>query len=228
MQPNARLFLMPQQPYVPLGTLRRAATYPQSPDEVDDGVIRQTLEDVGLGQFARPPRRGGALGEHPVRRREAAPRASPACSSSARHRGDGRGDGGARSVEPGAADAAAARAAPRRRPSSASATAPSSRRSTPASSSSSIARKGRAWCATKRSDRRFVAPPASCRGSSRASRRPARAPHRVVVWYRYGWYYGSVSYGSVFYVTTSGPILSQPLPSDGHRRPLRADPRRRS
>ena len=48
---GARVFLMPQQPYVPLGTLRRAATYPQSPDEVDDSVIRQTLADVGLGEF---------------------------------------------------------------------------------------------------------------------------------------------------------------------------------
>jgi vitamin B12/bleomycin/antimicrobial peptide transport system ATP-binding/permease protein len=51
IQAHARLFLMPQQPYVPLGTLRRAATYTQSPDEVDDAVIRQTLDDVGLGQF---------------------------------------------------------------------------------------------------------------------------------------------------------------------------------
>jgi len=51
IQSNARLFLMPQQPYVPLGSLRRAATYPQSPDEVDESVIRQTLEDVGLGEF---------------------------------------------------------------------------------------------------------------------------------------------------------------------------------
>jgi len=51
IQPNARLVLMPQQPYVPLGTLRRAATYPQSPDEVDDALIRKTLEEVGLGQF---------------------------------------------------------------------------------------------------------------------------------------------------------------------------------
>jgi vitamin B12/bleomycin/antimicrobial peptide transport system ATP-binding/permease protein len=51
IQPDARLLLMPQQPYVPLGTLRRAATYPQSPDEVDDALIRKTLEEVGLGQF---------------------------------------------------------------------------------------------------------------------------------------------------------------------------------
>jgi vitamin B12/bleomycin/antimicrobial peptide transport system ATP-binding/permease protein len=45
------LFLMPQQPYVPLGTLRRAATYPLSPEEVDDAAVRKTVEEVGLGHF---------------------------------------------------------------------------------------------------------------------------------------------------------------------------------
>lgn len=51
IQASARLFLMPQQPYVPLGTLRRAATYPISPEEVADEVVRKTLEEVGLGHF---------------------------------------------------------------------------------------------------------------------------------------------------------------------------------
>ena len=45
------LFFMPQKPYVPLGTLRRAAAYPLSPDDVDDAELRKTLEDVGLGQL---------------------------------------------------------------------------------------------------------------------------------------------------------------------------------
>jgi vitamin B12/bleomycin/antimicrobial peptide transport system ATP-binding/permease protein len=45
------LFLMPQEPYVPLGTLRRAVTYPRSPEEVDDLVVRTTVEEVGLGHF---------------------------------------------------------------------------------------------------------------------------------------------------------------------------------
>jgi len=31
--------------------LRRAATYPQAPEEIDESVVRQTLEDVGLGEF---------------------------------------------------------------------------------------------------------------------------------------------------------------------------------
>ena len=48
---GARLFLMPQQPYVPLGTLRRAACYPASPEEVDPDVVRRVLDDVGLGHF---------------------------------------------------------------------------------------------------------------------------------------------------------------------------------
>ena len=51
IQANAKVFLMPQKPYVPLGTLKRATTYPLSPDEVDDTVARKTLEDVGLGHF---------------------------------------------------------------------------------------------------------------------------------------------------------------------------------
>jgi vitamin B12/bleomycin/antimicrobial peptide transport system ATP-binding/permease protein len=45
------LFLMPQGPYVPLGTLRRAVTYPLSPETVDDAVVRTTVEEVGLGHF---------------------------------------------------------------------------------------------------------------------------------------------------------------------------------
>jgi putative ATP-binding cassette transporter len=49
LKPGARLFMMPQRPYVPLGTLRRAATYPQAADSLDDAAVRQALEKVGLG-----------------------------------------------------------------------------------------------------------------------------------------------------------------------------------
>ena len=48
LKPGAKLFLMPQKPYIPLGTLRRAATYPQAPEEIDDKTLRDTLETVGL------------------------------------------------------------------------------------------------------------------------------------------------------------------------------------
>jgi len=48
---GARLFLMPQKPYIPLGTLRRAATYPMSPEEIDDPSVRKTLEVAGLAHL---------------------------------------------------------------------------------------------------------------------------------------------------------------------------------
>jgi len=51
IQRGARIFLMPQRPYVPIGTLRSATTYPSSPENVEDGVVRTALERVGLGYF---------------------------------------------------------------------------------------------------------------------------------------------------------------------------------
>ena len=51
LQKDARLFLMPQQSYVPLGTLRRAATYPMSPEDVDDATLQDALEAVALGHL---------------------------------------------------------------------------------------------------------------------------------------------------------------------------------
>jgi putative ATP-binding cassette transporter len=51
IQEGVKLFLMPQQAYIPIGTLRRAAAYPTSPEEVDDAAMRKALEDVGLGHF---------------------------------------------------------------------------------------------------------------------------------------------------------------------------------
>ena len=49
---DAKIFLMPQKPYIPLGTLRRAATYPRAAEDFDDGEITETLELVGLGHVA--------------------------------------------------------------------------------------------------------------------------------------------------------------------------------
>ena len=43
------MFLMPQKPYIPLGTaLRRATTYPQQPKDFDDEKVIEALEAVGL------------------------------------------------------------------------------------------------------------------------------------------------------------------------------------
>jgi putative ATP-binding cassette transporter len=48
---GADMALMPQRPYVPVGSLRRAAAYPKSVDEVDEALVREAMEDVGLGHF---------------------------------------------------------------------------------------------------------------------------------------------------------------------------------
>lgn len=48
LKPGAKMFLMPQKPYIPLGALRRAVTYPQQAEEFDDEQIAETLEAVGL------------------------------------------------------------------------------------------------------------------------------------------------------------------------------------
>lgn len=48
---GAKMFLMPQKPYIPLGTLRRAATYPRSPEDFGAKDIAETLEMVGLGHL---------------------------------------------------------------------------------------------------------------------------------------------------------------------------------
>ncbi len=48
VQKDARLFLLPQRPYVPNGTLRRAAAYPGSADAWTVEQIADALEAVGL------------------------------------------------------------------------------------------------------------------------------------------------------------------------------------
>ena len=45
---GAKLFLMPQKPYIPLGTLRRAATYPQHAKDFKNKDIAEALKAVGL------------------------------------------------------------------------------------------------------------------------------------------------------------------------------------
>src|SRR5437764_4240051 len=42
------MLLMPQKPYIPLGTLRRAATYPRSAKDFKDKEIGDALKAVGL------------------------------------------------------------------------------------------------------------------------------------------------------------------------------------
>ncbi|MBV9592081.1 MAG: ABC transporter ATP-binding protein/permease [Hyphomicrobiales bacterium] len=49
---GARVMLLPQRPYVPIGTLRAALTYPASADAFPDALVRSTLDAVQLSSFA--------------------------------------------------------------------------------------------------------------------------------------------------------------------------------
>jgi putative ATP-binding cassette transporter len=48
---GARALFLPQRPYLPLGTLRRALCYPVDPAEVPDEAARAALRDAGLGHL---------------------------------------------------------------------------------------------------------------------------------------------------------------------------------
>jgi vitamin B12/bleomycin/antimicrobial peptide transport system ATP-binding/permease protein len=50
---GAKMFLMPQRAYVPVGTLRRAATYPEPPETYDVDDVEKALKRVGLGHLVK-------------------------------------------------------------------------------------------------------------------------------------------------------------------------------
>jgi putative ATP-binding cassette transporter len=47
-RPDGRILVLPQQPYLPLGSLRTALAYPQPPEAIDDEHLREALAAVGL------------------------------------------------------------------------------------------------------------------------------------------------------------------------------------
>jgi putative ATP-binding cassette transporter len=49
---GARLLFLPQKPYLPVGTLRRAVTYPADADKFNDAEIADALQAVGLPPLA--------------------------------------------------------------------------------------------------------------------------------------------------------------------------------
>jgi putative ATP-binding cassette transporter len=53
IQTGAKMFLMPQRAYVPLGTLRRAVTYPKPAEDYSAEDVGKALERVGLGHLAK-------------------------------------------------------------------------------------------------------------------------------------------------------------------------------
>jgi putative ATP-binding cassette transporter len=52
LPPRDATVFMPQRPYLPLGTLRAAVSYPEEPDQFADGAVRAALERVDLGHLA--------------------------------------------------------------------------------------------------------------------------------------------------------------------------------
>jgi putative ATP-binding cassette transporter len=52
LPPGARVIALPQRPYVPLGTLRQALTYPTPADEVADADVRAAMAATGIGHLA--------------------------------------------------------------------------------------------------------------------------------------------------------------------------------
>jgi len=51
IHPDRRLFMLPQRPYVPAGTLRRATAYPGAADDWTAEQIKKALDKVGLAHL---------------------------------------------------------------------------------------------------------------------------------------------------------------------------------
>src|SRR5690606_25946278 len=49
---GASLFLLPQRPYVPVGSLKRAATYPAAPESMRESDVADMLKLVGLAHLS--------------------------------------------------------------------------------------------------------------------------------------------------------------------------------
>jgi putative ATP-binding cassette transporter len=50
-RPAGTVLFLPQKPYIPLGTLRRAVCYPAAVDTYPDSAVRAALVDAGLGHL---------------------------------------------------------------------------------------------------------------------------------------------------------------------------------
>ena len=87
--PDRRLFMLPQKPYIPSGTLRRAVAYPGA---AEDWTIRTDRRSPAQGRprSSQGKDRGRrAVGPDAVGRRKAAARLRAAVAAQPRHRGAG-------------------------------------------------------------------------------------------------------------------------------------------
>ncbi len=103
--PDRRLFMLPQKPYIPSGTLRRAIAYPGAADDWTVEAIGEALHKVGLDHLKEKIEEDGTVGPDLVRRRKAATGVCKTVAAQPRHRGARRGDVGARRKKPGQDDA---------------------------------------------------------------------------------------------------------------------------
>ena len=76
--------LLPQRPYLPLGTLRDAVCYPALPGRFADAAIAAALDALRPGRAGGAAGEGGPLGPHALARRAAAARLRPAAAAQAR------------------------------------------------------------------------------------------------------------------------------------------------
>ena len=53
LRKGAKLFFMPQRPYIPLGTLRRAASYPRAVDDIAEGELEELMQAAGIGELVK-------------------------------------------------------------------------------------------------------------------------------------------------------------------------------
>src|SRR5262249_482376 len=79
---DAKLFLMPQRPYIPLGTLPRAATYPIAADAIDDKTLQETIDLVGLGtSTSGSTKRSPGIASCPAASNSGSPSCGSCCTS---------------------------------------------------------------------------------------------------------------------------------------------------
>jgi putative ATP-binding cassette transporter len=64
LPPRQDMMFLPQRPYLPLGTLRQALSYPATPDLFDDDTLRAALSRVGLKRIAQDLDQGSAWDKH--------------------------------------------------------------------------------------------------------------------------------------------------------------------
>ena len=81
---DARLMMLPQRPYFPVGPLAAAVSYPAEPGAYDRERVAEAISAVGLPALAQRLDEEGALEPDAFARRAAAPRHRPRAAAEAR------------------------------------------------------------------------------------------------------------------------------------------------